>query len=741
MKPDKFSVFDLFENKKRYIVPLFQRPYVWTKEEQWAPLWEDITYKSDQIIDRESYRDGVGSHFLGAAVVNEIHTYGHQVRTYEIIDGQQRLTTLQILLKAFRDFLRSIGYEEFEYDLARLTANQGMKAEETEQYKVWPTTADRSAYTAVLDADGFDTLRQRARELDVKTLADAYLFFYNAIDEYVQYGENNDEIDSPRYEYDSEMARTRIEALMEALRRHLEIVMIELEEDDDPQIIFETLNARGVPLLPSDLIRNFVFLQASNAGEDIEELYNQYWLPFDDQSKDFGKFWKSEEERGRQKSLRIDLFIFYYLTMKTGRDIKLPHLFQEFQRWWAASMQMSPALTVEDLLRDLQAYSYVYYDLVNAHPKTRLGTFIYRLEKMRTATVYPLLLYLYGHEQRVDPAEQLGIVIDLESYLVRRLVCGLTGKNYNRNFLSVLRDLGNAEEVTRDAFREIMLAFEGDASRWPSDDEFRQQWLYKRAYGRISQGRVEMILAAVDLEMETAKQEALHIDGRLTIEHIFPQNPKPGAWPELDDPNIIDTFGNLTLLTTSLNSSVSNGPFLQKRQDIARQSKLRMNAEFQDLAGQTEWTVEDIIRRGDHLFEYACRIWPRPSDPEGRRFIAGQMRALDSLREVAYESGIGETFDVLIEAGLQNSLYASPSSRSVMFTAQHHKVKTLFTVWAKPREGRCRIYIATGTFPELFPLIDEQAAYQHLGEEGWREMYLEDAKRFAEELSALLSTV
>jgi len=733
MKPDKFTVSELFDSKRRYVVPLFQRPYVWKRDDQWFPLWEDITDKAKELLDRESHDTQIGTHFLGAAVVVQIPTFGKQVPTYEIVDGQQRLSTLQILLIALRDFLNSINHRDYEADLRTLTTNGGATANELEIYKVWPTIADRSGFEAAYKATSPETLEAAGAS---GSLVEVYKFFYKVIDEYVQYGENDEEMDSPQFSYDSEMALTRIDALMEALRRHLEIVVIELESGDDPQIIFETLNARGVPLQPSDLIRNFVFLEASNAHEDVERLYREYWLRFDDEERGDAAFWKAIEQQGQISRARIDLFMFHYLTFKTGREIKMPRLFQEFQRFW--SRKRIDSVSIEALLKDLQSYSEVYASLFNLSPDSRLGVFIYRLGLMDMTTLYPVLLLLYGYEYQIADGEREAMVIALESYLVRRLVCSLSTRGYNRVFLNVLRDLQNAETINSQALAEILLAFESNNNRWPNDDEFRQQWLQNPVYRRLAKRRVRLVFEAIDTYLETPKQEKLYIAESLSIEHIWPQNPSRKAWPKLDNPDVVNTIGNLTLLTDSLNSSVSNGPFRAKREAIAKQSKLRLNVFFQDMVNKTEWTVADIYQRAEDLFAHALNIWPRPSNPDGSPLSPGQKRAIDSLRAIAYQNGVGEAFDVLINAGVESGLYPAPSTQSVMFAPQNAKYRCLYTVWVTPRDRLCRVYVATKAFPEFFPRINIEQAEEFLGKTGWRKQDQQDARGFVGQLEALL---
>lgn len=743
MRPDKLSVYELFERTRRYVVPLFQRPYVWNKNDQWFPLWEDITGKANQILERQNRRDSIGAHFLGAAVINEMNTYGRQVRAYEIIDGQQRLTTLQILLIALRDFLGRIGFDEYDRDLEQLIENSGTRKFEEEVYKVWPTTADRQMFEVVFAHNSPDELRAYLNKngLGASRLADCYLFFYDAIDEYIQYGENDDDIDSPRFDYDSEMAHSRIDALMEALKRHLEIVVIELEEDDDPQIIFETLNARGVPLLPSDLIRNFVFLEATRNEEPVEKLYQQYWYRYDNHEDGQAGFWKEEVKQGRLRRPRIDLFFFYYIPLKTGNDIKISHLFNEFRRWWMLNVSSSEAngASVETYLQNLSKYSTIYYDLMNAGLESRLGVFMNRLDTIGTGTVYPVLLFLLGDCQYLADEELEGILTDLESYLVRRMVCSMTTKNYNRIFLSVLRDLKRAETVNRTVFREILLGFEGDAARWPTDDEFHDQWMNNPVYRRLAQMRVRMVLEAIDMQLETTKQEQLYFKDKLSIEHVFPQNPDNRVWPILGEEvrDKIHTFGNLTLLTTALNSSVSNGPFSAKRSEIVRQSKLRLNVYFQDLADQEVWTLDDIDTRGEQLFEVAKAIWPRPDYQAPTRLSPGQERAIESLASIADQNGVGEAFRILIDASLDTRLYPRTSTSSIMYTPPNNKNRCLYTTWVSPRNEGLNVYVATNTFPEFFD-VSEQEATQLLGKEGWYAMTVDDAYRFAEALQQLV---
>jgi len=275
MKPDKTTVYDLFYNQRQFAVPLYQRPYVWTLEAQWQPLWQDIEDKSQAVLDRQTETP----HFFGAIVTGQRQVFGNQISSWDIIDGQQRLTTLQIVLTAYRDVMRARKESKYDFDLKRITLNEGLMEASDEQFKVWPTNSDRTVFRAVMTAGSIDKvvfeypgIRGRKRR-SVPRLAEAYVFFYRAIERFLA-GASDDGVVN---------VDARAGALFETFRRYLQVVNIELESGDDPQVIFESLNGRGVALLPSDLVRNLVFMRASSSkSADVDRLYHNYWKQYDE---------------------------------------------------------------------------------------------------------------------------------------------------------------------------------------------------------------------------------------------------------------------------------------------------------------------------------------------------------------------------------------------------------------------------------------------------------------------------
>lgn len=605
------SIYELFDHKRRYIVPLFQRQYVWGQEVQWEPLWEDICSKAVARLEQPS-DDKVPPHFLGALVLNQIQTFGNAVPAYTIIDGQQRLTTFQIFLAAFRDVARA-HESEYADETERYIFNSGlMEKADAEKYKVFPTRADQDQFKDVLSCGGPSILQEKyppilkkRKLLPRPKMVEAYLYFTSAIEAFLAgHGDFNFQVPD------------LIEALYQALRRDLQVVSIELESQDDPQLIFETLNARGEPLLASDLLRNYLFRRAEQNNEDQDSLYEHYWSDFE------SDFWRQEIRQGRLTRARIDIFMQHFLSLKTGNETNVVHLFQEYKKW---IKEKSPYSTISVELKDLLRYAVAFRKLTEPDLSTTLGRFAQRLEELDVRTIYPLVLFLICDAQ-LPSSELDGVLVDLESYLVRRTVCGKTTKNYNKMFLQILRELQQGE-TSRQKVRDLLLSFTGDAGVFPDDREFKRAWLGSPIYDRIKVARVTSLLRSIELATHDKFSEQITISTKLTLEHVMPQDwetnwaideilhediyamfDKGTSFEEVRE-TLLHTFGNLTLLTQPLNSSLSNAAYILKRPAITTQSLLKLNSYFQSV---DSWGEEAIVRRGEELFQIAASVWPYP---------------------------------------------------------------------------------------------------------------------------------
>lgn len=602
MKPYTRSIFDLFDGKRRYIVPLFQRQYVWNRENQWEPLWEDIS----RVSDRRWEKRPLPPHFLGALVLDQIRTFGNQVPAHLIIDGQQRLITFQLILAALRDIARDVDASDFSDEVHRYLENTGiMENYVEERFKVWPSKVDQEVFKTIIDPTLLNEVNL-SHKTENTLVSQAYQYFRDAIGDYVNSGE----------------PKRRVENLYQVLRHDLQVVSIELDHDDDPQVIFETLNARGEPLLPSDLLRNFIFWRASKKKEEREMLYEKYWLPFDK------KFWKQEERLGRLKRPRIDIFMQHFLQSQEGQEINIGRLYHEYKTW---IKERDPFETVEAELKSLTNYAQIFRQLIEANPEAfPYGTFFWRIKQIDVGTIYPLILYILNHPLSGEN-DVSGMFSDLESYLFRRLICGLTAKNYNRIFLQFIKDLIK-DGFSRENLKKSLLHLSGDASKWPDDNTFSEAWMTRSVYLEMKPvQRIIVVLRAIEDILRHEKDEKMLILSPLSIEHIMPQDWNR-TWPlsdgsyvgdrfsrildgvhnqEADErDSLLHTFGNLTLLTQPLNSAISNGRWEEKRQEIAKHSALALNRELQKYEN---WDAREIRERGKMLLEKAMKIWPYPA--------------------------------------------------------------------------------------------------------------------------------
>lgn len=609
----------IFEKKMRIEVPLFQRQYVWNQEHQWEPLWDDISRK---FLENLEGREDAPVHFLGAMVLDQKQTPTTHVEKRQVIDGQQRLTTLQIFISAFRDFCREQGCEELAKECEGFTLNRGMMADPTvDCFKIWPTQLDRGQFMDVILSGSRKELEKRhplitkkwARKPEPRPLmVEAYLFFYNQLSEFFLGNKTESAIQS------EVPVAERLEECFQALKNALQVVAIDLQQGDDPQVIFETLNARGEPLLPADLLRNYIFLRAARTGEDQEALYSEFWKRFDD------PFWRTEVKQGRLNRPRSDLFMQHFLASRLGADIPIKHLFVEYKHWIE---RKNPFGSVKEELAVLAVQGDDFRRIIepkNGDPIYRLATF---LDAFDIRTAYPLLLTLL--EAKIDAETWAAVSVVLESYLLRRAVCNMNTKNYNRVFLSLTKSL-RRDGITPKNLVRLLTAQSGESVEWPTDATFKNAWMMNRAY-ELGNTKLVHIFNRLNGTFLSGKVESLLFEQQPSIEHILPQN-WVKHWPlqdgangleeaELfeagdDDPRAIatrkriqalQTMGNLTILMQALNAAQSHSAWNDKRPELMKHSLLPINQDLHDII---TWDEEAITARAESLFERAVKIWP-----------------------------------------------------------------------------------------------------------------------------------
>ncbi len=607
MKPYTRSIIELFDGKKRYLIPLYQRQYAWKVEPQLRLLWEDIIRAYTRLV---SDRASLAPHFMGAMVIAQIKTFGKQIQAFEVIDGQQRLTTFQLLLAALRDVAHEHD-SSYAGEIQKYLLNDGiMETPHVERFKVWPSLMDRRAFAQIIDpSTDLDRIAKKPADEDgfVRRAAFAHEWFREKIRAHVCIGSEYDE--------------AKLEKLFEALKEGLAVVSIELEGGDDPQTIFETLNSRGVDLTPSDLMRNFIFQRANGLGQDegllkVDQLYEKHWLPLD------GPFWAAIANRGRLGAGRLDWMLTDHLSMKKADIVSKENLFDQYRRW---IIEARPFDGVETELESITASAGVERKIFEQSKDDPIGKFGLMAEAFDVSTVFPLVVYL---ATEADVGDKLGAALDmLESYILRRDITGLSTKNYNRFFVGTIERLREAEGCKVEALARWLSTRPNETDRWPNDTEFRQGWMSRDQYKSARQPRLRYIFEHLETAKRTALSEDIEIKSALSIEHIMPQKWREN-WPvpgfdhlEEDDFEVgqmaaeirrdgcINKLGNLTLITSQLNSSVSNGPFSTKLPALRAYASLALNRELNDFDSWDETTVE---QRGAALFTIARKIWAPP---------------------------------------------------------------------------------------------------------------------------------
>lgn len=602
MQVGTLAIKHLFERDVIYHVPLYQRPYVWKEEEQWQPLWEDLRRLAELLIAGKQPR----AHFLGASVQDRPPVPPGQIETRLLIDGQQRLTTIQLFLKAFKDAIAGAEDKRYGFAIEKLIGNNHpLSTKAFEKFKVWPTNADRVDFQRVLETSGREALvkdygaRFNAKFVQ-RNIPDAYLFFHRTITEWL------DEAGGGGRE-------AKIAALYSAIRDDVRLVVIDLDEKDDAQLIFETLNARGTPLLAADLVKNSLLNEIQGLGQNAETAYQKYWQHFDDDSA----FWRAEVGRGNAKRARIETFLQHALALMAGQEISAGHLYTAYRDFAADGKAGNAANQLEDFLK----YGRIYKKLQEGCGSQRVRLFLERLNAMDVGTAYPFLLKLFdllgNDEERLVP-----IIRDIESFLVRRMVCRLSTRGYNRVFLSLVAALDGVPKDIAAGVRNQLAQGAAEFERWPNDAEFAVAWKENALYENLTRPRLRLILEALESGMRSEFAETQLAPKNLTVEHVLPQTWQD-HWPLLDGSDALErrnrllhTIGNLTLVNASLNPHQSNKPWMNsgntdkgKREALRASTTLYLN---KALCEHEQWDEDAIEARAEALLEIAKTIWPHP---------------------------------------------------------------------------------------------------------------------------------
>ena len=559
MKATEAKLLEFLKKSPQFVIPIYQRTYSWG-ERECRQLWEDIL--------RTGRNDEVSAHFVGSIVYVEKGLYSVSSQSpLLVIDGQQRLTTMTLLIEALA---RSLGESEpLEGFSARKLRNYYLLNPEEageKHYKLVLSQTDKASLTALLEG------HPRPKDHSIRVEA-AFEFFTQRLAE----------------------VKGELPALCRGIAK-LVIVDISLSRDqDNPQLIFESLNSTGRELSQADLIRNFILMGLEPQLQT--KLYEQYWRPME---VDFGQ---------EGYAVHFDSFVRHYLTVKTGDIPNVREVYEAF-KVYARSPKVATA-GVEALVADIRAFARHYCAIaLGGEVDADLNATFQDIRELKVDVAFPFLLELYADyaTQVLAKPELLQTARWVEGYVFRRAVCGIPTNSMNKTFATFARALKKDRYLESIQAHFLLLP---SYRRFPADDEFQRELQVKDLYNFRSRSYWLRRMENYD------RKERVPVD-EYTIEHILPQNEnlspqwKADLGPEWEriQKTWLHTLGNLTL--TGYNPELSDRPFTEKRDMKGGfgESPLRMN---QELGKLDRWTEDAIRERAGRLAAQAIRAWSAPS--------------------------------------------------------------------------------------------------------------------------------
>lgn len=594
MKAYDATLEDLFQRRVCYVIPAFQRPYVWKKEKQWQPLWDDILGMAERYPHPPHHPP---AHFLGAIVTQQQQFRSIDVDPRRVIDGQQRLTTLCLLLGAMQEVFKNFDLPHAQ-EISKFVVNEMRNVDPSLVFKVWPTVLDdQNAFRRAMRNE-LSTDEEKTNQITL-----AYEFFKFRVKEWIGGGSET---------------RDRAKILQEIVTNSLKIVMIEIDMNDNPHIIFERMNARGEALLQAELVKNFILDTAQKAGRNHDGAAKHL-------EKIEEKWWRKEvKQRGRGERPRVEIFLNYWMLMRTMEEVRPDKVFPTF-------CEYAVGKSITDIAEDIGRLAEIYRVIQETNDNSILGRFLYRWHTIGLgAPLTPVLMRILSSDLPEENLERCLRII--ESYLVRRMICtSSSSKNYSRVSLELLHRLDEthrSEENTAmpdEVLKDYLITRQEDSSTsWPTDAEIRESFLNRKLYRSGFITRLRIVLEGIEEGLrKNPKTDDKHVPSNLTIEHIMPQKwenhwdpPHPtDTLGEAEDrrKRIIHTIGNLTLLTQKLNVNLSDARWKDKRDgkdglDGLRKSTLQIN---NDLVNSGDvWDEVAIEKRARRLAEVAAEVWP-----------------------------------------------------------------------------------------------------------------------------------
>ncbi|NVK58093.1 MAG: DUF262 domain-containing protein [Alteromonadaceae bacterium] len=574
MKATEAGLLQFLKATQRFVIPIYQRTYSWT-EKECSQLWDDV-YRAGSNKD-------IDVHFVGSIVYIEDGLSTNTQRSPNlVIDGQQRLTTITLLLAALAE---AVGEDEpvegFSADEIRETYLTNHRRKGNEFYKLLLTRTDRETLKAIVGQYDYPSPQS-------DRIVENYTTFTNRL----------------------AAGKAVVETICKGLGKLIMVDIALSREHDNPQLIFESMNSTGRELSQADLIRNFVLMGLE--PDHQTRLYEHYWHPME---QDFGQ---------AAYTAHFDSFMRHYLTVRTGTIPRLGDVYEAYKAY--ARQVHSKGGTIEDLVKEVRTYARHYCVIALGHETdAKLADAFQDIRELKVDVAYPFLLEVFDDfaQQRLSEAEFHEVLRLVEAYVFRRAICAIPTNSLNKTFANFARSIDKESYLS-----SVRSYFYGMKSyrRFPRDEEFIQELKTRDLYNFP---RRSYWLRRFE---NHGRKERVHVDD-YTIEHILPQDPNLSAeWrrelghdAEQVQERWLHTLGNLTL--TGYNSEYSNRPFREKRdmRDGFKHSPLRVN---EGLSATETWDETAIQARAARLAKKATQVWVAPA------LTDEELAALNAPRDV-----------------------------------------------------------------------------------------------------------
>ena len=561
-------------------------------------------------------------HFVGAIIYSQPadQPFGTVNKRF-LVDGQQRITTFNLVLAALRDSAVENGCDQIANAVSEYLFNAvsgGMAEPDKEKFKLWSSSFDRPYFLAIATKSA-DEIRADFPDFFYKNgnlicgqapkLLSAYWYFREAIAEYLE-----------EKQAEGLPIEQVLSALLSGFLYFFQIVVIQLGKEDDAQVIFASLNGNAEPLTAFDLVRNDIFHRARLSLENDDALFEKHW------SKLETDFWKQEVKQGRLKRPRVDHLISHSLVAETGEEVPAGQVSNAY-RGFALRMNFP---SVEAEIESLLHYAKAYRAIEEGDPSTALGRYGNFTKVWDTSTFHPVALW--ASQQEMPDVEKEAILKLIEDYVVRRDLIGGSNKNYNKVAPNMIEAMKTAENALL-GLRDYIAGLSAPTSRMPTHAELVGAANKENAYDNLGSKKLRYILTRLERELRTKFDEDIPIEN-LSVEHILPGKwaknwplKKSGAAPSEDFFEAVDaghtvspamreemdlreraknTLGNLTLLTAPANTVNGNEGWDYKRKRIS-ESLLALN---RNIADHDCWSEVAIRARGEKLAEAADGLWP-----------------------------------------------------------------------------------------------------------------------------------